>query len=71
MKDQTSLGNYFEPTPTNLQIMKTLIFAILLPVLTLGTVGTYANAGVQSHMMEQVAAGGLLGDYSLVLNFTN
>jgi hypothetical protein len=51
--------------------MKTLIFAILLPVLTIGTVGTYANAGVQSHMMEQVAAGGLLGDYSLVLNFTN
>ena len=51
--------------------MKTLIFAILLPVLTLGTVGTYANAEVQSHMIEQVAAGGLLGDYSLVLNFTN
>ena len=51
--------------------MKTLIFAILLPVLTIGTLGTYANAGVQSHMMEQVAAGGLLGDYSLVLNFTN
>ena len=51
--------------------MKTLIFAILLPVLTIGTVGTYANAGVQSHMMEQVAAGGLLGDYSIVLNFTN
>jgi len=51
--------------------MKTLIFAILLPVLTIGTVGTYANAEVQSHMMEQVAAGGLLGDYSLVLNFTN
>jgi len=51
--------------------MKTLIFAILLPVLTIGTVGTYANAGVQSHMMEQVAAGGLLGDYSLVLNLTN
>ena len=51
--------------------MKTLIFAILLPVLTIGTVGTYANAEVQSHMMKQVAAGGLLGDYSLVLNFTN
>ena len=51
--------------------MKTLIFAILLPVLTIGTVGTYANAGVQSYMMEEVAAGGLLGDYSLVLNFTN
>ena len=51
--------------------MKTLIFAILLPVLTIGTVGTYANAEVQSHMMEQVAAGGLLGDYSIVLNFTN
>ena len=53
------------------QTMNTLIFAILLPVLTIGTVGTYANAGVQSHMMEQVAAGGLLGDYSLVLNLTN
>jgi len=51
--------------------MKTLIFAILLPVLTIGTVGTYANAEVQSHMMEQVAAGGLLGDYSIVLNFTH
>ena len=39
--------------------MKLFLLAILLPTLTIGTVGVYANEGVQQHLNYEIMVQGI------------